>query len=264
MFTQWIKAPFLHKNLFWGFVNQEIRGRYVGSFGGLLWSIITPLANMLIFIFVFSAVFQIRMKQIETGTDSFVVYLLAGLLPWIAFNDVVSASTGMFLGKANLITKVAFPLELVPAAGIFVTFILNGIGFTLFLLYLTFEGYCHVAWLMLPIVTALFMVFTLGIVVFIASLSVFVRDIQQIIGSILSLMMYLTPILYPIHMVPESLRFLLLVNPVLPFIELYHQVLLQHVISFELIGQAIGYAAISFVFGVWFYNRSRNAFADVL
>jgi lipopolysaccharide transport system permease protein len=264
MFSKWIKAPFLHKTLFSGFVHQEIKGRYVGSMGGLLWSIITPLANMLIYIFVFSVVFKIRLKPVETGTGSFVTFLLSGLLPWIAFSDAVSASSGMFLGKANLITKVAFPLELVPTASILVTFILNGLGFILFLLYLSFEGYCHVTWLMLPIITGIFMVFTLGIVVFIASLCVFVRDIQQIMTSILSLWMYLTPILYPIQMVPESLRFFMVINPLLSFIELYHQVLLQHVISFELLGQALGFAVISFIGGVCFYNKSRNAFADVL
>ena len=264
MLIKWIKAPFLHKTLFWGFVSQEIRGRYAGSMGGLLWSIITPLANMLIYIFLFSVVFKIRMKPIETGTDSFVMFLLAGLLPWIAFSEAVSGSTGMFVGKANLITKVAFPLELVPTAGILVTFILNGLGFALFLVYLTFKGYCHATWLFLPVITAVFMVFTLGIVVLIASISVFVRDVQQIMASLLSLWLYLTPILYPIQMVPESLRFFFNFNPVCPFIELYHQSLLQQGISFSLLAQAVGFAMLSFLTGVWFYNKSRNAFADVL
>jgi lipopolysaccharide transport system permease protein len=264
MFTKWIKTPFLHKTLFWGFVNQEIKGRYAGSMGGLLWSLITPMANMFIFIFVFSVVFKIRLKPVETGTDSFVAFLLAGLLPWIAFSEAVSSSTGMFLGKANLITKVAFPLELVPTSGILVTFILNGLGFVLFLFYLIFEGYCNLTWLILPVITAVFMVFTLGVVVLIASLSVFIRDIQQVLASVLTLWMYLTPILYPIQMVPESLRFFMEINPVNPFIELYHQVLLQHVISVDLLGRALGFAMISFIAGVWFYNKSRNAFADVL
>jgi len=264
MFTKWIKAPFLHKTLFWGFVNQEIKGRYAGSMGGFLWSIITPLANILIYIFVFSVVMKIRLKPVETGTDSFVLFLLSGLLPWIAFSEAVSTSMGMFVGKANLITKVAFPLELIPTAGILVTFILNGIGFILFLIYLASEGYCHTTWLFLPIITALFMVFTLGIVVLIASLNVFVRDIQQIMASALSLWMYLTPILYPVQMVPESLRFLLTINPINPFIELYHQSLLQHVISYPSLEQAIGFAMASILTGLWFYNKSRKAFADVL
>jgi len=264
MFIKWIKAPFLHKTLFWGFVSQEIKGRYAGSMGGLLWSIITPLANMLIFIFVFSVVFKIRLKPVETGTESFVMFLLTGLLPWIAFSEAVAASTGMFIGKANLITKVAFPLELVPTAAIFVTFILNGLGFILFLIYLAFEGYAHITWLYLPVITVVFMIFTLGIVVLIASLSVFVRDIQQVMASILTLWMYLTPILYPVQMVPESMQFFIKINPVNPFVELYHQTLLQHVFSYPLLGQAAGFAVLSFIFGVWFYNKSRNAFADVL
>jgi lipopolysaccharide transport system permease protein len=264
MFVKWIKSPFLHKTLFWGFVNQEIKGRYAGSMGGILWSLITPLANLLIFIFVFSVVFKIRMKPVDTGTDSFVKYLLSGLLPWIAFSEAVSASTGMFVGKANLITKVAFPLELVPTAGVLVTFMLNGLGFMFLLIYLAVEGYCDMTWLLLPGITAVFMVFTLGIVVLVASLSVFLRDIQQVMPSLLSLWMYLTPVLYPIQMVPESLRIFIQINPVHPFIELYHQALLQHIVSVDLFVHAIGFAVVSFVAGVWFYNKSRNAFADVL
>ena len=260
----WITAPFRYQTLFLGFINQEIRGRYAGSIGGLLWSVITPLANMLIYVFVFSVVFKIRMKPIETGTDSFVLFLLSGLLPWIAFSEAVGSSASMFLGKAGLITKVAFPLEVVPLAGIVVTFVLNGIGFFAFLIYLTIEGYGHVAWLYLPVVTLIFMIFTLGLVVLLASLSVFVRDIQQFITSALSLWMYLTPVLYPITMLSESLRILILINPMYPFIELYHEVLLKHTLPVDLLCYAAGYAIISFLTGVWFYSRSRNAFADVL
>ena len=264
MIIKWFLAPFTHRTLFWGFASQEIKARYAGSFGGILWSVLTPLANLLIFIFLFSVVFKVRLKPMESGTDSFVLFLMAGLLPWITFSESVSASTGMFLSKANLITKVAFPLEVVPLASILVSFLLNGLGFILFLIYLAIEGYCHVTWLFLPVITAIFMVFTLGIVILVASLSIFIRDIQQVISSLMTLWMYLTPILYPINMVPESYRIYLRLNPVTPFIELYHSVLLQHVVCYDLLGQAACFAAISFLAGVWFYSKSRNAFADVL
>jgi len=260
----WITAPFRYQTLFLGFVHQEIRGRYAGSIGGLLWSIITPLSNMLIYIFVFSVVFKIRLKPIETGTDSFVLFLLSGLLPWIAFSEAVGGSAGMFLSKAGLITKVAFPLEVVPVAGVCVTFILNGIGFVAFLIYLTIEGFADPAWLYLPVVTFIFMIFTLGVMVLLASLSVFIRDIQQAIASVLSLWMYLTPVLYPVTMLSEELRLLICLNPVYPFIELYHRILLKHTLPIDLLGYAVGYAMISFLTGIWFYSRSRNAFADVL
>jgi lipopolysaccharide transport system permease protein len=260
----WLSAPFRYPTLFWGFVHQEIRGRYAGSMGGLIWSIITPLSNMLIYIFVFSVVFKIRLKPMETGTESFVLYLLSGLLPWIAFSEAIGGSAGMFVGKAGLITKVAFPLEVVPVASVVVTFALNGIGFLAFLVYLTIEGYSDMTWLYLPIATLIFMIFTLGAMVLLASLSVFIRDIQQVIGSALSLWMYLTPILYPVTLLSEELQQVIYLNPVYPFIELYHQLLLKHHLPLDLLGFAIGYAVIAFLTGVWFYSRSRNAFADVL
>ena len=81
LFKRWIEIPFSHRTLFWGFVSNEIKGRFAGSMGGFLWSLLTPLANLLIYIFVFSLVLRIRMKPMETGTNSFAVYFLAACFP---------------------------------------------------------------------------------------------------------------------------------------------------------------------------------------
>lgn len=264
MWLNWVLAPFRYATLFFGFIQQEIRGRYAGSIGGLLWSVVTPITNMAVYIFVFAVVFQIRLKPMETGTDNFVLFLLAGLLPWMAFSEAIGTSCSMFVGKANLITKVAFPLEVVPLASVSVTFILNGVGFLIFLGYLGLMGYAHVSWLWLVPVTAVLMVFTLGLAVLVASLSVFVRDIQQMIGVVLSLWMYLSPIVYPVTMLSERLRFVMRFNPMFSFIELYHEILLRHRVPMDLLAMASGFAAISFLIGTGFYAKSRNAFADVL
>ncbi len=261
---RWFQTPLEHKTLFWGFVRQEIRSRYAGSMGGMIWSVITPLANMLIYVFVFSVIFQIRMKPLETGTDKFVVFLLAGLLPWLAFAEAVSMATGIFIGKANLITKVAFPIEVLPVAGIMVTFMLNGIGFAIFLVYLLIAGYASVMWLALPVVIFIHMVFCLGLVILIASLCVFLRDIQQIVGTILAFWMYLTPILYPLSMIPENFRWMLYLNPMYYYVELYHDVLLRRYIDWRLLGMGTLTAILFLGAGSYFYSRSRNAFADVL
>jgi len=264
MAWHWLVAPFRFKTLFKGFVSQEIRGRYAGSIGGLAWSVLTPLANLLIYIFVFSVIFQIRLKPIETGTDSFVVYLLVGLLPWIAFSEALGSSPGIILNKANLITKVAFPFEILPVAEVVVTFILNGLGFMLLIGYLVIKGYFHWMWLYLPLVVMTQVLFTLGLVILIAGLSVFVRDIRQFIGVVLQLWMYLTPILYPVSMVPEKFMGIFKLNPMYPFIELYHQILLQHTISWGLVAYATALAVFFFLSGVAFFGRARHAFADVL
>jgi len=115
----------------------------------------------------------------ETGTDSFAVYFLAGMLPWLAFSEALSSATDIFLGRANLITKVAFPLEVLPLTGVMVPFFLNGLGFVMYLGYLVFKGYADFGWFWLPVVIAVHMVFTLGLIILVSSLSVFLRDIKQ-------------------------------------------------------------------------------------
>ena len=264
LIRRWLEVPFRFRTLFWGFVNNDIRGRFAGSMGGFVWSFLTPLASLLMYIFVFSLVLKMRMKPMETGTDSFAVYFLAGFLPWTAFSEALNNATDIFLGRVNLITKVAFPLELLPLTGIIVPFSLNALGFVMYLAYLIFKGYFHLAWLWLPVVVIVQMVFSLGLVILISSLSVFIRDIKQFIGVALSLWFFLTPIIYPLSMVPEKLQWMIKLNPMYPFIELYHQVLLHHNITWGLLGYSLGLAAISFIGGVLFFGRSKHAFADVL
>lgn len=261
--TRWITEPFRHRTLFWAFFNQEIKGRFAGSIFGLIWGVLLPLANLLIYIFVFTVVFKIRLKP-EDGTESFVLFLLSGLLPWMAFSEALASSPGIFVGKANLITKVAFPIELLPISGVAVVFFMNSVGMLLFLCFLAVQGYLNLSWLALPVVIGVHMLFTLGLVVLIASLSVFIRDIQQMIGVVLSLWMYLTPILYPITMVPEQIQWILYLNPMCLFIELYHQVLLSKIIPWGMLSGCSVLSLAMFLAGAAFYGKSRNAFADVL
>ncbi|MCD6223930.1 MAG: ABC transporter permease [Deltaproteobacteria bacterium] len=264
LISAWIMAPFRFRTLFKGFVNQEIQGRYSGSMGGLVWYLLTPLSNLLMYVFIFSVVFQIRMKPIETGTDSFVLYLLVGLLPWMAFSEAALNSPGLIIGKSNLITKVLFPTEVLPIASVVVTYIVNSVGFFLFFLFLFFKGYGHMMWLWFPVVIGLQMVFTLGFVIWISSLSVFIRDLQQFMGIVMQIWFYLTPILFPLSMVPEKYRVILTINPLYPFVELYHMILLQHRISYFLLGYAAAIAIFLLLSGIIFFNHVKSAFADVL
>ena len=186
------------------------------------------------------------------------------MLPWIAFSEALNGAADVFLGRANLISKVAFPLEMLPTSGVMVSFCLNGLGFGMYLVYLGFMGYAHPAWLWLPVVILPHMVFTLGLVTLVASLSVFIRDVRQFMGTLISLWFFLTPIIYPLGMVPEKLRWVLKINPMYPFVEFYHQVLLFHELPLPLLGAVMGLAVVSFLGGALFFDRSKHAFADVL
>ena len=134
----------------------------------------------------------------------------------------------------------------------------------MFLVYLVWKGYFHLAWFWLPVVISLHMLFTLGLVTLMATLSVFLRDVRQFIGTVLSLWFFLTPIIYPLSMVPENLRWIVNFNPMYPFVELYHQVLLFHTFPLNALSWVMGLAVFSFVAGALFFHRSKHAFADVL
>jgi lipopolysaccharide transport system permease protein len=261
---RWCTVPLRYRTLFWGFVTNEIRGRFAGSIGGVLWSLVTPLANLLIYIFVFSLVLRVRLKPMETGTDSFAVFFLAGLLPWGAFSEALGGASDLFLERAGLITKVAFPLEILPMIGVVIPFLLHGVGFIMYLAYLSFEGYVHAVWLWLPLIVFIHMIFTLGMTILISGLSVFLRDLKHFMGTALSLWFFATPIIYPLSMVPETFRWIIRLNPMYPFIELYRRVLLQHTLSWEMLGCAGGLSIMVFFGGVLFFSRAKYAFADVL
>lgn len=261
---QWSLAPFKHYPLLRGFLRQDIHGRFAGSMGGVFWSVLTPLAHILIYLFVFSVIMRVRVPIEEAGTDRFVVFMLAGLLPWMAFAEALGRAPGFLLEKANLITKVSFPVEILPYVNTASPFMLNGIGFGLFLVYLLFLGYFHPIWACLPLVILCHALFTAGLVALLSALSVFLRDLQHIIALLVSIWFFLTPIIYPLSMVPEGFQRWMQVNPMYPFIELYRQVLLQHSLPLEMLAVAGTLALLSYSAGGWFFMRIKHAFGDVL
>jgi lipopolysaccharide transport system permease protein len=232
--------------------------------GGLLWTLVTPLANMLIYIFLFSVVLKIRLEPAEVGTDNFAIYLLSGLLPWLAFAESLNSAAGIFLNRSDLITKVAFPLEVLPISSVVVAFLINGIGILIFLAYLTFQGYASVYWCLLPIIFFLHMVFTVGVTVAIATMIVFMRDIEHAVSILVAIWFYLTPILYPVSMIPDSFLWVTKINPMYPMISLYHDLTLFHKFDPFTFGISFVVAVLTLFVGIYIFRRCKNAFADVL
>jgi lipopolysaccharide transport system permease protein len=261
---QWLVAGFVYRSLLRDFVRQDINGRFAGSMGGLIWTVLTPLANIFIYVFVFSAILRVRIPAAETGTDKFVVFLLSGLFPWMAFAEALGRSTSLLLDKASLITKVSFAVEILPFVGTLAPFVINGIGFSVFLAYLVLQGYGGMTWLLLPAVVVSHALFTVGVVAVSSAICVFIRDIQHIVGLLVSVWFYLTPIVYPTSLVPARFQEWLLVNPMYLFIELYRQVLLRDVFSLKLFVAVTVMSTVVFLIGGWLFMRIKHAFADVL
>uniref|UniRef100_A0A832A291 Transport permease protein n=1 Tax=Desulfacinum infernum TaxID=35837 RepID=A0A832A291_9BACT len=257
-------VAFTHRHIVKGFLAHEISGRYAASAIGIFWSTIHPIAQMLIFSFLFQFVFRVRLVESDVGTSSFTLFFLTAFFPWLMFADALDRASQSLLRHSALVTKVVFPCELLPMSSVLVSFILNGIGFTMVIFYVAYRGQVAPSWLFVPFLVVLEFLFTLGLAYVLASLVVFVRDIQEGLRIFLNIWFYATPILYPASFLPESLTPWLALNPLTFFIDAYRACLLCHTVPWKsliILGMA---ALVSYTLGSWFFHRSKRAFADVL
>ena len=253
-----------HRYLLKEFIIKDIKGRFVGSMGGNLWVLLNPLATIITYWFIFSIVLRVNVGRDETGTDNFAVYFLTGFFPWFMFAESLSRSTVSLLENAQLITKVVFPVGLIPASVVLSAFIVNGIGMGCFLLFLAGLGYFHALWLCLPFLIVAQVFFTWGLCNFLAALCVFIRDIKELLVIILMVWFYFTPIVYPISLLPSSFQTLMKFNPMWNFIALYRQMLLQHHIEWSTVAVVCVLTILTYAGGTWFFMRAQSAFGDVL
>ncbi len=261
---QWVATPARNRRLFRHFVRQDFFGQFSAAAAGAFWLFITPIIHILTYSFVFSYVFRLR-EVADFGQTQFVIFLMIGYLPWFACADAVSKSTNMLLEKAPLITRVVFPVQIIPVVGTLVPYLTHGIGFCLLLAYMALTGHLSWLWLLLPVVFVLQFLFTMGLVAVLSALCVFLRDLQQIVSLAVTLWFFLTPIIYPVTLIEsELLRELYLFNPMHSFINLYREIILLGSFSALQLGVAAGAALVSWLLGGWLFMRIRHAFGDVL
>ncbi len=259
-----VLSCFRYHHLLFGFVKREIKGRFAGSMAGIFWAVISPLATIAVYTFIFSILMRIQITREETGTDSFLLYFLAGFFPWLIFSDGLTRASGSLLDNASLITKVVFPVELLPFSGVLTSVTINGIGLLFFAVILVFHGYLTLSWFFLfPVIIAQ-VVFTWGLANLLAGLSVFIRDTREFLNVLLLVWFFSTPVIYPLSMVPESIRPVLSLNPMAMAVGAYRQVFLLNEIPIGNLGYLTGLAVCCYLAGSWFFTRAKPAFADVL
>lgn len=264
LLREWMLTPFANFRLFLNFSKQDFLAQFNASIGGILWLILTPAVHILIYSFVFIYVFQIGRVE-GFGETSFVVFMMVGYLPWFAFADSIGKSTGLLLEKAPLITKVKFPVQVIPYVGTVIPYLTHAIGVFILLLYLITQGYFNWMWLYLPIIFFFQFLFALGLVSILSALCVFLRDLQQLVALGITVWFFLTPIMYPVTMIrSETVQSLFLLNPMHSFVSLYREIVLQGEISLIYLQIIIPASLISYFFGGWLFMKIKKAFGDVL
>lgn len=244
---------------------REVVGRYKGSVMGLAWSFFNPVFMLVVYTFVFSVIFKSRWGFDESKT-LFAVVLFVGMIVLGLFSEVLNRAPSLILSNANYVKKVIFPLEILPViamgAALFHSVISLGV---LLIAFLFFNGFLHWTIIFAPLIFLPLVIVTLGLAWILAAIGVFLRDVGQTISLITTVLMFLSPVFYPVTAVPEKFRPFIMANPLTFIIEQAREVLIWGHLP-DWIGLGI-YTAASVVVawaGYALFQKIRKGFADVL
>ncbi|MCB2189926.1 MAG: ABC transporter permease [Deltaproteobacteria bacterium] len=256
-----------HRHLVWQLTKRDVIGRYRGSFLGVSWSFFIPLVMLGVYTFVFSEVFNARWGDAPgQGKAQFAVMLFIGIICHGFFCECLNRSPGLILSNSSYVKRVIFPLEVLAVVTLASAFFHLAVNVLVLFAGSLLLGQA-LPWtaILLPVVLAPLGVFALGVLWFLAGLGVYVRDVSQITGVLTTLLLFISPVLYPLSAVPQKFQGFLLINPLTLVIEQTRQVfVLGHLPDWG--GWGIYLAcAIAFAWaGFWWFQRVRKGFADVI
>jgi homopolymeric O-antigen transport system permease protein len=246
-------------------VRRDILGRYRGSFAGIFWTVIHPLFLILLYFFVFGIVLQTRFG-VDQSRSGFALYYLAGMLPWLAFNEAAGRSASVLIEHRNFIKKLVFAVETLPVNLVVAGLVSECFAIVLFCVFLmATRGTVPATVLWLPLLLIPQILFTAGVSWFLAALGVFVRDLGQMLGFLLTLWFFLTPICYPEASLPPKFLPLFTKNPIYVLVRGYRAIFLENrAPDLGPLWKLWVVAAAVFVLGyAWFY-KLRKSFADIV
>lgn len=265
-----LASPFLcfwqNKFVVMSMAKREVVGRYRGSVLGLLWSFVNPLLMLALYTFFFRYVFKAKWPDVGGSTADFAIMLFAGLIVHGMAAEIMSRSAGVIVSNVNLVKKVLFPVEVLPWVTVVSTLFHTTISFFVLLCFLLVSGgEIHWSVVLLPLVLLPMVLLFLGVAWVLSALGVYIRDIEQVMGSIVTLLLFTSTVFFSIENAPEAVRPILLLNPITEIINNVRKVVVYGVQPdwFNLFLYTL-VAVIVLHFGYYFFNKTRKGFADVL
>lgn len=253
------------KRLLGDLIAREVQSRYRGTVFGLAWLVVYPVLMMTVYSFVFGGIFKSRWSA-QGSMGEFVLMLFCGLIVFTIFSEVANRAPGTITGNPNFVKKVVFPLELLPLVSLGAALFNASISFAILCLLMAIvNSGIPVTALFMPLILLPLLLLTAGVSWGLAALGVFFRDLGQMIGIVTSVMLFLSPVFFPASSVPEAARWLLDLNPLTyPIEEMRRVLILGQFPEWGQWGMYLAAAAVLACAGLWIFQRSRPAFADVL
>ena len=243
---------------------DELRRTYTGSLMGLSWILVKPVLLISLYGVLFGIVFQVRSGPRQTGTE-YLFVLLAGLLPWLIFSEAVSAAAGSITANTSLVTKIVFPIEVLPVSKVLGTMLSGLVSLTLLVVVLAYLNRIGWTLVLLPVMIMAQLVFTIGLAWFLSAVHVAIRDTSQVLPFVLMVWMFLSPVVYTSEMVPKALAVVFWCNPMSYFLEGYRMILLANQPPSVLIWVVVIVMTVMiFLSGFWVLCRMRTLIADFI
>lgn len=261
---RFFKNILANRGLIFQLAIKDLKDKYLGSYLGVMWAIIQPTITILIFWFIF----QVGFKSIPIDNYPFILWLMAGMLPWFFFSDAVMNATNSVISNIFLVKNVVFRLSLLPIVKIISPLIIH-VFFILFLIVM-FWGYGYkpnIYFIQVFYYIMAMCIFMLGLTWITSALVVFLKDVGHILSMILQFGFWLTPIFWSLKMIPEKFTFLIKLNPMYYIIEGYRNSFIFRNWFWQYPSQTIYFWCVTVVFlliGYFVFKRLRPHFADVL
>ena len=238
-------------------VKKEIRGKYKGSFLGVLWSFINPLLQVAVYAIVFPYIMRVK-------TPNYLQYLIVGIIPWTWFTTSMNQGMITIRTNAGIIKKVYFPREILPISVVVSGLVNFFISCIIIVLFCVFGG-VGISWhiILLPVIALLQFILTLGLVLAFCAINIYIKDTEYIIQFLINMLFYATPILYPATLFPEKYRILLYLNPLTEIINAYRDMFMYH--QLPALNGMIYLTVISlviFVIGLAIFRKLEKGFAE--
>lgn len=238
-------------------VKKDIRGKYKGSFLGVLWSFINPLLSVLVYAIVFPYIMRIKV-------ENYLIYLITGIIPWTFFTSSINMGLISVLSNADIIKKVYFPRIILPISTVtscLVNFLISCLIIVLFCLGSGLGISFQILWL--PLIAIIQYVMLLGFTFILSAIEMYMRDIEHIVNFILSMAFYVTPILYTPDIFPEKLAWVLKVNPMAYLVNAYRSIFFyQKMPDLMGIGVVSIFSIFLFMIGYLIFEKLQKGFAE--
>lgn len=215
-----VKELYAYREMIFSLVKRDLKGRYKGSALGFLWTFLNPLLQLGVYTMVFSVIMR-------SGIKDYYLFLFVALIPWIFFSSSLIGGAGCILAQQDMIKKIYFPREVLPVSFVTSQFVNMVLSFIVVFIVLFFSNHKWnlIALFYLPIVMLVEYVFALGVTMITSAVTVYLRDLEYILGIIVMAWQFLTPVMYAIEQVPDEIRWVFSLNPVTYVITSYRQIL---------------------------------------